>query len=179
MGSVEQIRSEYGELQQQIAGYCEEIEDLEQGELEFNRVYDQLVRSTRQLVAAHSGLPAKLAEPGRHLSERIVRWSWRSQAALGAALAVVTAVPAAWSPSAWWLLLIIPHTAAALAGSRIRVPADGHRELRAAAIALHPVCALVVAIVTGLVSAWWILAAAVGWLVVGGLTMDDKAGNKR
>ncbi|MCZ7430137.1 hypothetical protein [Streptomyces sp. WMMC1477] len=178
MSSVEQIRSEYAGLQQQIAGYCEEIEDLEQGELEFNRVYDQLVRSTRQLVAADAELPAKLAEPGRHLSERVVRWSWRGQAALGAMLAVVAAVPASWSPSAWWLLLIIPHTAAALAGSRIRVPARGHMDLRAAAIVLHPVCALVIAIVTGLVSAWWILAVAVGWVVVGGLTMDDKAGKR-
>ncbi|MDH2390612.1 hypothetical protein QCN29_17800 [Streptomyces sp. HNM0663] len=65
MSSVGQIRSEYAGLQQQIAGYCEEIEELEPGELEFNRLYDQLVRSTRQLVAAHAELPAKLAEPGR------------------------------------------------------------------------------------------------------------------
>lgn len=104
MGSVEQNRGEYAGLQQQITGYCEETEDLEQGELEFNRLYGRLVRSTRQ------------------------------------------------------------HTAAALAGSRIRVAARGHMELHTAAIALHPVCALVI-------------AAALGWLVVGGLT-TDKAGKR-
>ncbi|WP_149563174.1 MULTISPECIES: hypothetical protein [Streptomyces] len=177
MSSVEQVRREYAGLQQQIAGYCEAIEDLEPGELEFNRVYDQLVRSTRQLVAADAELPAKLAEPGRQLSERIVRWSWRSQAVLGAAMVVMVAIPAVWSPSAWWLLLVLPHAVAVLAGIRVPVPARSHIDLRAAAIVLHPVGALVVAVVTGLIAAWWIVAVAVGWLVVGTLTMD-KAGTR-
>lgn len=175
MSSVQQIRSEYSGLQKQIAGHCEQIEDLEPGELEFNRVYDQLVRSTRRLVALGADLPAKLAEPGRYLSERIVRWSWRGQAAAGAALAVLVLIPVGWSPSAWWLLLLIPHTLAALAGGGMNVPAKDHMALRALAIALHLVCAVVIVAVLGVISPWWTIAAVVGWLIIGGIALD-KAG---
>lgn len=175
MSSVEQIRSEYAGLQKQIAGHCQQIEDLEPGELEFNRVYDQLVRSTKQLVALDADLPAKLAEPGRYLSGRIVRWSWRGQAAAGAALAVLAVVPVGWSPSAWWLLLLIPHTLAALAGGGMNVPAKDHMELRVLAIALHLVCAVVIVVAVGVISPWWTIAAVVGWLIVGGIALG-KAG---
>lgn len=176
MSSVEQVRREYAGLQQRIAGYCEAIEDLTPGELEFNRVYDQLVRSTRQLGASDAELSAKLAEPGRQQSEGIVRRSWSSQAVLHAAMAVMVAIPAAWSPSEWWLLLVLPHTVAVLAGTRMPVPAHSHN-LRAAAIVLHPAGALVAAVVTGLIAPWWIVAVAAGWLFVGALTMD-KAGTR-
>ena len=167
--SARDVQAEYDTLQRQIAGNCDEIEDLEPGELEFNRVYDQLVRSTQRLIALDGELPTRLAEPGRWLSQRIVRWSWPGQAAVATVLGVLVVV-ADWS--LWWLPLLIPHLLATLAGCRQNVTAEQHLERRYLAYGLNAIGLLIVLMVTGVLSAWLTILVIIGWLIVAGGTSD-------
>ncbi|MFC9067944.1 MULTISPECIES: hypothetical protein [Streptomyces] len=169
----------YAALRRNVAHRCEEIGELEHGELEFNRVYDELVRTTHQLVAAGERLPAEVAalraaeaEPDRLLSERIVRWSWGSQTAAAVVLVGLVVFIPSWS--AGWLALLIPHTAALVAGCRMRVPTAMHDARRIGAYLLHGVCALMILLVAGVLSMWIIIGIVIGWVVVAGASLADE-----
>jgi hypothetical protein len=176
MSNQGDVAAEYGRLQKQVADSCGEIEDLEPGELEFNRVYDELVRSTQRLVALDAELPERMAEPGRWLSERIVRWSWWGQAAVAVALAVLVLV-ADWS--LWWLLLVIPHLVATLAGCWQKVTARQHLQRRHLAFGLHAIGVLTILVVTGALSAWFTILTIIGWVVLGGAALDLDADQQK
>lgn len=120
-------------------------------------------RSNARLVEFERRLPGRIAEPKRERSERFVRWSWRAQAAVAAALIVAVFLL---GNTLWWLALLVPHLLAALSGWSIEVTASRHRAQVRVAAALHVLCLLVVLVSTGVLSAGFIIAIVVGWFVI-------------
>lgn len=72
-----------------------------------------------------------------------------------------------WGSTAWWLVLLVPHLLATLAGWSVKVTAARHAQQRGAAVGLHALCLLVALVSLGVLSAWFIIAIVIGWLVVG------------
>lgn len=164
MGVERQISREYGQLQQKISAHLQALEDIPEDGGRYPAEYDQLVASTEELLSFEEGIPERLAEPGRQLSERIVLWSWRGQAAVAAALIVLAIVL---GHSLWWLVLLVPHLIGTVAGcaQKVRIPA--HMQQRVAALLLHPIAVVVALTVLGLLSAWMIVLVLIGWPAVG------------
>lgn len=130
----------------------------------FDEQYEQLMACAEHLLEFERLLPARLAEPRRDRAEQVVKWSWRGETAVVAALIAAVFVL---GHSAWWLVLLIPHLLAALLGWLVKVTADGYKQQRAIAIGLHALCLLVVLVTLGVLSAWWVVAVVVGWIAVG------------
>ncbi|MFI8930637.1 hypothetical protein ACIG3E_23535 [Streptomyces sp. NPDC053474] len=172
-GTKASIGQRHAQLQQQIRALhaavaaCDPDDDAYAGE------YERLVEATRDLLAFEQQMPELLAEPERAVSERIVRWSWRGQAVLAAALvACVFVLDCTW----WWLLLLLPYLAGTVAGSFQTIRVTGHRSRRNAAIALHAVAVLVVLLFFGLLPMWLLAVIIPGWLGVA-VTSSEDPGN--
>ncbi|MFF0170883.1 hypothetical protein [Streptomyces prasinus] len=140
---------------------------------EFDGQYTALVERAEELLAFEQQLPARLAEPQRLRSASIVRWAWRAQTALAAAL-IIAAL--ALGHTGWWLVLLIPHLLATLMGWSITVTAQRHRQQRAIALVLQAQGVLVVLVVLGMLSPWWVIAVVLGWLGIGAFSQDGPAG---
>lgn len=130
----------------------------------FDEQYEQLVACAESLLEFERMLPGRLAQPKRERAAQVVKWSWRGQTVVAAALIAAVLVL---GHTAWWLVLLIPHLLATLMGWSVTVTAERYNEQRAIAISLHVLCLLVVLVALGVVSAWWIVAVLVGWVAVG------------
>ncbi|GAA2292923.1 hypothetical protein OKJ48_01915 [Streptomyces kunmingensis] len=107
MGSTEQqIEEQLARLQQRVGARHAEVLKHDVDDDRFAVEYARLVNVTNKLVEFEKTIPELLAEPERRRSERIVTWSWRGQAAVGAVLIALVFVL---DRSAWWLALLVPH----------------------------------------------------------------------
>ncbi|MFD6432606.1 hypothetical protein [Streptomyces venezuelae] len=131
---------------------------------------------TNKLAEFEKTIPELLAEPERRRSERIVTWSWRGQAAVGA---VLIALVFGLDRSAWWLVLLVPHFVGTVAGCFQKVDAEQHRDSRFGAIGVHVVALLVALISLSVISRWFIIAAAAGWMLVAGSSMDSTGADPK
>lgn len=69
--------------------------------------------------------------------------------------------------------LLGPHFMGTVAGCFQKVDAEQHRDRRFGAIGLHVVALLMALISLSVISRWFIIAAAVGWILVAGSSMDS------
>ncbi|THC43158.1 hypothetical protein [Streptomyces sp. A1499] len=76
-----------------------------------------LANTTGRVVEFEKTISERLAEPEFRRSKRIVTWSWRGQAAVDAVLIALVRIL---DRSTWWLVLLVPHFMATVAG---RLPA--------------------------------------------------------
>ncbi|MFL4910628.1 hypothetical protein ACJ6WF_47945 [Streptomyces sp. MMS24-I2-30] len=176
MGSTEQqVEEQLAQLQQKVGARHAEVLKHSDGD-QFAVEYARLVNITSELVEFEKTIPGRLAEPDRRRSERIVTWSWRGQAAVSAVLIALVFIL---GRSAWWLVLLVPHFAGTVAGCFQKVDAEQHRDHRFGAVGLHVVALLMALISLSVISRWFIIAAAVGWMLVAGSSMDSTdAGTK-
>ncbi|MEV4443507.1 hypothetical protein AB0K09_31855 [Streptomyces sp. NPDC049577] len=177
MSSTEQeIEEQFAQLQQRVGARRAEVLKHTADDEQFAAEYALLVYATGDLVEFEKTIPERLAEPERRRSERIVVWSWRGQAVVGAALiALVFVLDRSW----WWLALLLPHFAGTVADCFQQVHAERHRDRRAGAIALHVVAILVALVSLSVLSRWFLIAIVVGWVFVAGVSMDSTdAGEK-
>ncbi|MEU7599390.1 hypothetical protein AB0B79_41455 [Streptomyces sp. NPDC039022] len=141
MGSTEQqIEEQLAQLQYRVGARRAQVLQYGVDDDQFAVEYARLVDVTGELVEFEATIPERLAEPERRRSERIVRWSWRGQAAVGAVLIALVFVL---DRSTWWLVLLVPHFVATVAGCFQKVDAEQHRDRRFGAISVHVVALLV------------------------------------
>ncbi|WP_158677829.1 hypothetical protein [Streptomyces sp. SPB074] len=177
MDSTEQQITEHlAKLQREIGVRRAEALEYDVDADEFTVEYARLVEATSELVEFEETIPARLAEPERRRSERIVTWSWRGEAVVGAVLIALVFVL---DHSAWWLVLLVPHFALTAAGCYQKVDTEQHRDRRFAALTLHMVALLIALISLSVITRWCILAAAAGWLLIAGLSMDSTGADPK
>lgn len=165
MGSVKnEIEAEHAQLRQRLGARHAKVVQREAGGEDFMAEYARLLHAADKLLAFEQTLPAKLAEPERQVSERIVRTSWFGQAAISVALIVLVF---ALDHSAWWLVVLVPHTIAILSFAFQKVTAKNHRFYRHLTIGLHLECTLIVLIALSVISLWFVILAIIGWIVLG------------
>ncbi|MFD3622458.1 hypothetical protein ACFWWT_46410 [Streptomyces sp. NPDC058676] len=156
-----------------LANQQARVKGLDPGTEEYDDHYIALVERAEELLTFEQALPVRLAEPQRLRSVAIVRWAWRFQTAVAAGLIVAALFL---GHTAWWLVLLIPHLVATLMGWSITVAAKRHRQQRAIALALQAEGALVILVVFGVLSPWWIIAVLAGWIGIGAFSEDGPAG---
>ncbi|MFD3665784.1 hypothetical protein ACFWVF_35130 [Streptomyces sp. NPDC058659] len=177
MGSTEQqIEEQLAQLQQKVGARHAEVLKHDVDDDQFAVEYARLVNSTSRLVEFEKTIPERLAEPERQRSERIVTWSWRSQAAVGAVLIALVFIL---DRSTWWLVLLVPHFVGTVAGCFQKVDAEQHRDRRFGAVGLHVVALLMALISLSVISRWFIIAAALGWMLVAGSSMDSTGADPK
>ncbi|MER5586519.1 hypothetical protein ABT090_33430 [Streptomyces asoensis] len=169
-----EIDAEYGQLQQQLLARHTEVARYETGDEDFGTGYARLLQAADELLAFEETIPARLAEPERQLSERIVRMSWLGQRAIAVALIVVTF---ALDHSAWWLVVLIPHLIATLSFTPRKVTDRDHRFYRHLAIGLHLECLLVALITLSVISLWLVILAVIGWVVLAVSVSEGPGGS--
>jgi hypothetical protein len=84
--------------------------------------FDALVEHAKTLLAFEHQLPTRLAEPKRLRSQKVIFWSWRVQSGVTAALIACVFLL---GHTAWWLVLILPHLLATLAGWSLKATPQG------------------------------------------------------
>lgn len=151
------------------------IKELDPDDPGFDGQYTALVERAGELLAFEGRLSARLAEPQRLRSASIVRWAWRAQTAVAVAL-IIAAL--ALGHTAWWLVLLIPHLLATLMGWPVTVTAKRHHQQRIVAFALQAQGVLVVLVVLGVLSPWWIIAVVIGWIGIGAFSEHGPAGQE-
>ncbi|MFK4070486.1 hypothetical protein [Streptomyces sp. NPDC029674] len=163
MGNTKrELEHQYGELQKRLQNHYARLEDLSAGDDGFAAQYQELVTSGNKLLEFERTLPARLAEPDRQLSERIVHWSWRGQGVLALTLIVLVFVL---DHSGWWLLLLLPHLMAVLAGSFQTVAVVDHLRRRKVCIGVHLAGVLVALISLSVISTWFLVLLVLVWIV--------------
>lgn len=138
--------------------------------------YARLVNISSRLMEFEKTIPEQLAEPERQRSERIVTWSWRGQAAVGAVLIALVFVL---DHSTWWLVLLVPHFVGTVAGCFQKVDVEQHRDRRFGAVALHVIALSMALISLSVISRWFIIAAALGWVLVAGSMADSTGADQK
>ncbi|MGC5041039.1 hypothetical protein ACLQ2C_36490 [Streptomyces sp. DT73] len=177
MDSTEQqIEEQLAQLQQRVGARRAEVLKYDVDDDGFVVEFARLAHAVGKLVEFEKAIPERLAEPERRRSERIVTWSWRGQAAVGAALIALVFVL---DHSTWWLVLLIPHFMATVAGCFQKVDAGQHRERRFGAVGVHVVALLVALISLSVISRWFVIAAVLGWMVVAGSVLDSNNGDAK
>ncbi|MBC2908341.1 hypothetical protein, partial [Streptomyces cupreus] len=156
-----------------LAAQQARVKGLDPGIAEYDDHYGELVERAEKLLAFEQELPTRIAEPQRLRSVAIVRWAWRLQTAVAAGL---IAAALALGHTARWLVLLIPHLLATLMGWSIAVTGERHRQQRAIALALQAEGALVIVVVLGVLSPWWIIGILAGWIGIGAFSEDGPAG---
>ncbi|MGQ4459251.1 hypothetical protein [[Kitasatospora] papulosa] len=137
--------------------------------------FDLLMECAQALMAYEQNMPARLAEPQRLRSQRVIFWSWRIQSGVAIALIIVFRLL---GYSDGWYALVVPHLVGTLCGWRLDATVKNHLARRNASIALHAVGALLVLIVLGVLSPWFIVAFLIGWAVVGTAVADGQEAGK-
>ena len=165
----------HGDLTRALADQHAHVVALGPDDAVADSEFEALVEHARTLLAFEQQLPARLAEPQRLRSERIIFWSWRVQSGVAAALIAAVLL---FGHTAWWLALVVPHLLATLAGWSLKATPKEHRDRRGAAIGLHFVGVLFVLVVLGVLSAWFTIAVLVGWAVVFGGSTDEQGAGK-
>ncbi|MFB7852427.1 hypothetical protein ACFC34_36180 [Streptomyces sp. NPDC056053] len=134
-----------------------------------------LMERAQALMAYEKQMPALLAEPERVRSQKVIFWSWRVQSAVAIALILVFRLL---GYSDWWYALVVPHLVGTFCGWQLEATVKNHLARRTASIALHVVGALLVLVVLGVLSPWFIVAFLIGWAVVGTAVADGQEAGK-
>ncbi|MFF7651743.1 hypothetical protein ACFZCY_18585 [Streptomyces sp. NPDC007983] len=173
MDSTEQkLDQQFAQLQHHVGACHAEVLKCSTDDDQFEVEYERLVEAADELVEFEKTIPERIAEPKRKRSERIVVWSWRGQAGVGAGLIALTF---AWDRSFGWLFLLVPHFVGTMAGCfHQKVDADRHLHCRKVAVGLHVVAVLVALVSLSLISLWFLPAIILGWMVVLGASMEDS-----
>ncbi|MEU2072276.1 hypothetical protein [Streptomyces anulatus] len=140
-----------------------------------DEAFDGLMDRAQTLMAYEKQMPALLAEPERVRSEKVIFWSWRIQSAVAVALILAFRLL---GYSNGWYALVVPHLVATFFGWPLEATVKNHLSLRTASIALHAVGALLVLIVLGVLSPWFIIALVIGWAFVGTAAADGQEAGK-
>ncbi|MEG9551672.1 hypothetical protein V5N34_26725 [Streptomyces baarnensis] len=140
-----------------------------------DEAFDVLMERAQTLMMYETQMPALLAEPERARSEKIIFWSWRAQSAVAVALILTFRLL---GYSDWWYALVVPHLVATFFGWPLKATVKNHLSLRTASIALHAVGVLLVLIVLGVLSPWFIIALVIGWAFVGTAAADGQETGK-
>ncbi|MFJ2407078.1 hypothetical protein ACIOUE_37925 [Streptomyces xanthochromogenes] len=169
-GTKESIDQQHATLQQQVRGLHDKLVACDPDEDRYNTEYERLVQATRELLSFEQRMPDLLAEPERASSERVVLWSWRTQAVVAAVLvALVFILDRTW----WWLVLLVPQFVGVLSGSFQKIGAKEHRTRRHTAIALHVVVVLTVLLFFQILPMWLLAVILPGWLGVAIASSED------
>ncbi|MFF8423112.1 hypothetical protein [Streptomyces sp. NPDC015680] len=140
-----------------------------------DEAFDILMERAQALMAYEKQMPALLAEPERVRSEKVIFWSWRIQSAVAIVLILVFRLL---GYSDGWYALVVPHLVATFCGWPLKATVKNHLARRAASIALHAVGVLLVLIVLGVLSPWFIVALVIGWAFVGTAVADGQEAGK-
>ncbi|MEU5971955.1 hypothetical protein [Streptomyces globisporus] len=140
-----------------------------------DEAFDALMERAQTLMAYEKQMPALLAEPERVRSARIIYWSWRAQSAVAVALILAFRLL---GYSDGWYFLVVPHLVATFFGWPLKATTKNHLARRNASLGLHAVGALIVLIVLGVASPWFIIALLIGWAVVGTAAADGQETGK-
>ncbi|MFF5338510.1 hypothetical protein [Streptomyces sp. NPDC013181] len=140
-----------------------------------DQAFDILVERAQALMAYEKQMPALLAEPQRLRSQKVIFWSWRVQSAVAIGLILAFRLL---GYSDWWYALIVPHLVGTFCGWRLEATAKNHLARRNASIALHAGGALLVLVVLGVLSPWFIVALLIGWAFVGTAVADEQGAGK-
>ncbi|TVL91297.1 hypothetical protein CD790_18885 [Streptomyces sp. SAJ15] len=168
-----ELHEQHRSMTKELAARHARVKERDPDDPENDNQYTELVERAEELLEFEQQLPARLAEPQRLKSASIVRWAWRVQTAVAVGLAIAAL---ALGHTAWWLVLLIPHLAATLMGWSITVTAKQHKQQRTIAVALQVEGLLVVLVVLGVISPWWIIAIVIGWIGIGAFSEDSPAG---
>ncbi|OCC07750.1 hypothetical protein A3Q37_06494 [Streptomyces sp. PTY087I2] len=139
------------------------------------RYFDALMDRAQTLIAYEKQMPTLLAEPEQARSARIIYWSWRIQSAVAIALIFVFRLL---GHSDGWYFLVVPHLVATFFGWLLQATVKNHLSRRDASLGLHAVGVLLILIVLGILSPWFIVAILIGWAVVGTATADGQKTGK-
>lgn len=140
-----------------------------------DEAFDILVERAQALMTYEQQMPALLAEPQRLRSQKAIFWSWRAQSAVAIALIIVFRLL---GYSNGWYALVAPHLVATFCGWRLEATVKNHLPRRNASLALHAVGVLLVLIVLGVLSPWFIVAFLIGWAVVGTAVAEGQEAGK-
>ncbi|MBH1937837.1 hypothetical protein I5Q34_26805 [Streptomyces sp. AV19] len=175
-GTERALNEQHQHLRETLNARYTRVSRLDQDDAAFDAEYRWLVNEAEQLIAFETQLPARLAEPRRAGSERVVRWSWRAEAAVAAGLISTVFLT---DSSTWWLVLLIPHLLATLAGWSVKVTTARHVRQRRTAIGLHVLCLVVALVSLSVLSAWFIAAIVFGWLLIAGISDGTEPEEQR
>ncbi|MFJ9195868.1 hypothetical protein [Streptomyces globisporus] len=140
-----------------------------------DEAFDALMERARALMAYEKQMPALLAEPERLRSEKVIFWSWRAQSAVAVALIIAFRLL---GYSDGWYALVVPHLVGTFFGWPLKATVKNHLARRNASIGLHAVGVLLVLIVLGVLSPWFIVALLIGWAAVGTAVADGPEEGK-
>ncbi|WP_106435985.1 hypothetical protein [Streptomyces davaonensis] len=177
MGEIDhEIAGEVAGLQADISSVLQELPGLPEDHPRYEALFAQLVNAGSALLEYEAEAPAKREEPQRQVSKSALTWSARIHM-LGAVLLGLAPLTG-WIGWGWVALAVFQLLFGFLA-SGMDAPVQGHRELRIAAGVLGAVTVLVPLLVFGVLSTWFWVAAAAGWIGSFVLATDADAAHAR
>ncbi|MFE9007420.1 hypothetical protein ACFYOY_35770 [Streptomyces sp. NPDC007875] len=166
----QQIAGDVAGRQSDIRAKLDELEAMPDDDPRYATVFNHLLEAADGLLTFEAQIPAKLQEPHRQASKRTIRWASLLHLAGAAVLALA---PFTGQISWWWLIVAaIQAFFGAIAASTDPTP-QTHRRSRYAAGILTVVTALVPLLVFDVLTGWFWLAAAAGWIISFALTVPD------
>ncbi|WSQ14939.1 hypothetical protein OG604_48520 [Streptomyces sp. NBC_01231] len=177
MGEIDhEITGKVAGLQEDISSVLEELQGLPEDHPRYEALFAQLVNAGSALLEYEAQAPAKREEPHRQVSKTALTWSARIHM-LGAVLLALAPLTGwiGWG----WVALAVFQLLFGLLATGMDAPVQGHRELRIAAGALAAVTVLVPLLVFGVLSGWFWIAAAIGWIGSFVLAADADATHAR
>lgn len=177
MGEIDhEIAGKVVGLQADISSVLQELQDLPEDHPRYETLFTQLVNAGSALLEYEAQAPAKREEPHRQVSKTALTWSARIHM-LGAVL--LAAAPLTGWIGWGWVALAVFQLLFGLLATGMDAPVQGHRELRIAASVLGAVTVLVPLLVFGVLSGWFWIASAAGWIASFVLATDADAARAR
>lgn len=170
-----EVHQEHQKLERALADQHARTDVQDHDEGVPDEAFDVLMERAQALMAYEQRMPALLAEPQRLRSQKVIFWSWRAQSAVAIALIIVFRLL---GYSDGWYALVVPHLVGTFCGWRLEASVKNHLARRNASIALHAVGVLLVLVVLGVLSPWFIVAFLIGWAVVGTAVADGQEAGK-
>jgi hypothetical protein len=171
-----EIAGKVAGLQTDISSVLQKLQSMPEDHPRYEALFAQLVKAGSALLAYEAEAPAKREEPHRQVSKTALTWSGRVHA-LGAVLLGLAPLTGwiGWG----WVALAVFQLLFGLLATGMDAPVQGHRELRIAAGVLGAVTVLVPLLVFGVLSGWFWVAAAIGWISSFILATDADAAHAR
>ncbi len=159
------VEREWAAHRAQLLAVLEQLKGLDRDAPEFDAAFGRLEVAGAELLRFEGTIPARLAEPARQVTARLVTWAAWTHA--GAAALLVAAMALGWMSTSWSLATVLMLVLAAAFGSQTISAADHQRRRGAcwlvfAAAPLPPAAGLW----TGWLMVAWLLAWALAFFVV-------------
>ncbi|KRV48592.1 hypothetical protein AQ490_24660 [Wenjunlia vitaminophila] len=162
MGEIDhEVAGKIAGSQADISSVLQELQGLPEDHPRYEALFAQLVNAGSALLEYEAKAPAKREEPHRQVSKTALTWSgW---------VHVFGAVLLGLAPlTGWigwgWVALAVFQMLFGLLATGMDASLQGHRKLRVAAGVLGAVTVLVPLLVFGVLSGWFWIAAAIGWI---------------